>query len=85
MSTRNKAGVKSKDTKRIIVSLITFGIYFLTIETLRRREKKRIVEEYKQRKLRQALDELCRQNYEETERYTCNTECCACMYRDKTK
>lgn len=85
MSAINRAGVKSKDTKRIIVSLITFCLYFLTLETLRRREKKRIVEEYEQRKLRQALDELCRQNYEETERYTCNTECCTCMCRDKTK
>ncbi len=85
MSTKNKAGVKSKDTKRIIVSIITFCLYLLTIETLRRREKKRIVEEYEQRQLRKALDELCRQNYEETERCTCNTECCTCMCIDKTK
>lgn len=85
MYTKNKTGLKSKNTKSIIVSIIVFCLWFLMLEIMRAREKKLIVEEYKQKKLRKALDELCRQNYEETEKYTCNNECCACMCIDKNK
>ena len=85
MSTKNNTGLKSRDTKSIIASLIGFCLWVLMLEIMRAREKKRIIEEREQTRLRKALDELCRQNYEETERYTCNNECCACMCIDKTK
>lgn len=85
MCTKNKTGLKSRDTKSIIASLIAVCLCFLMLGIKRVKEKKRIIEEREQKRLRKALDELCRQNYEETERYTCNNECCACMCIDKTK
>lgn len=45
MSTKNKTGLKSRDTKSIIASLIGFCLWVLMLEIMRAREKKRIIEE----------------------------------------